>query len=67
MKVIINDEVCEIADTSDLKQVLLQRGCAESRGVAVAVNEIVIPKKDWPVHKLNGGDSILIIQATQGG
>lgn len=36
-------------------------------GLAVAVNEHVIPRLTWKKHALKTGDNILIITATQGG
>lgn len=38
-----------------------------SKGIAVAVNNEVIPKEQWPSRLLQEQDSILIITATQGG
>lgn len=38
-----------------------------TNGIAVAVNETIIPKSDWFGTSLNQNDSILIIKATQGG
>ncbi len=50
-----------------LLQYLEQRGLANQRGIAVAVNQEIIPKTLWSEKKISKGDSILIIQATQGG
>jgi sulfur carrier protein len=36
-------------------------------GIAVALNEKVIPNCDWKTTSLNENDNILIIKATQGG
>jgi sulfur carrier protein len=38
-----------------------------SRGVAVAVNDTVVPRSEWDRFQLKDNDSILIIKATQGG
>lgn len=37
------------------------------KGIAVAVNNNVIPKSDWESCTLNTTDHVLIISATQGG
>lgn len=37
------------------------------KGIAIAVNNNVIPKADWHSYLLNQTDQILIISATQGG
>lgn len=48
---------------------LLQHRLADSRpqGVAVAVNEEVVPRDDWPGHRLAAGDGVEIVTAVQGG
>jgi sulfur carrier protein len=38
-----------------------------SRGVAVAVNDSVVPRTRWAEHRLAGGEQVLIIRASQGG
>ncbi|MDV7696413.1 sulfur carrier protein ThiS [Chryseobacterium soli] len=37
------------------------------KGIAVAVNNSIVPKPSWPDTLLKDKDSILIITATQGG
>ncbi|MFC5681741.1 sulfur carrier protein ThiS [Flavobacterium sp. MAHUQ-51] len=39
----------------------------KQNGIAVAVNNNVIPKSNWNSHLLSETDDILIISATQGG
>lgn len=39
----------------------------KSKGIAVAINNQVIPKEQWPSTKLQHTDAILIVTATQGG
>lgn len=38
-----------------------------SDGIAIAINNIVIPKVQWDEHFLNEGDKLTVIKATQGG
>jgi sulfur carrier protein len=40
---------------------------AAARGVAVAVNDAVVPKSSWPEQRLSEGDTVEIIHAVQGG
>jgi len=40
---------------------------ANINGIALAVNEKVIPKLEWEQCSLQSGDRILIMQAAQGG
>jgi sulfur carrier protein len=39
----------------------------QTRGLAVAVNETVVPRADWATHAVQPQDRILLIRATQGG
>ena len=48
-------------------QQLLEELKTPSNGIAIAINEHVIPKTKWKKTKLNNKDKILIITATQGG
>ena len=36
-------------------------------GIAIAINNEVVQKKNWASHLLSAGDDVLIINATQGG
>ncbi len=38
-----------------------------TRGIAVAVNHSLIPRKDWISYDLKANDSIIIIKAVCGG
>lgn len=50
-----------LADLIDLEKK------SNNNGIAVALNEQVIPKSDWSSTPLKDQDSILIIIASQGG
>ena len=40
---------------------------SQTRGVAVAINDEVVRKKEWPIHELAPGDRVEIVTARQGG
>lgn len=40
---------------------------ADRRGVAVAVNGVVVRRADWAVTPLRAGDAVEIVTAKQGG
>ena len=42
-------------------------GLARLQGVAVAVNQAVVPRAAWPAHPLADGNRVLVIRAAQGG
>lgn len=39
----------------------------EQKGIAVAVNDAVVRRPEWPGHELSDTDRVEVIQATQGG
>ncbi|GAB4205869.1 MAG: sulfur carrier protein ThiS [Bacteroidia bacterium] len=39
----------------------------EKKGIAVAVNENIIPKQEWKNYLIKDNDTILVITAAQGG
>lgn len=52
---------------SDLHALVSQLGLAERKGVAIAIDGRVVPRKTWPGRTLVAGEKVLVIQATQGG
>lgn len=67
MEVFINNQVKQLTQKTSLQGLLLEFGFEEVRGIAVAVNEQVVPKPQWSSYFLGDKDSIIIIKATQGG
>lgn len=39
----------------------------EPRGIAVAVNDMIVPKSKWDITELHENDNIEIVHAVQGG
>lgn len=69
MYVTVNGDQCDIDDQTSVEALLSNlRGCeGDSRGVAVAVNDEVVPRQKWPALILKNEDRVLVITATQGG
>lgn len=67
MTIRINDQTRRVADQATLHDVLTELAVAGRRGVAVAVNDEVVPRSAWPKRALSESDHVLVIQATQGG
>lgn len=67
MRIHINDTVRELASPATIAALARELGLAERRGVAVALNDAVVPRAAWPETALTDGDRVLVIQATQGG
>lgn len=68
MELKINNQTKQFPLDSLTVQALLDIEIPEKQnGIALAINNTVIPKSDWNSHFLNTTDDILIISATQGG
>jgi sulfur carrier protein len=67
MNVFVNSQPLAISAGSPLETVLEQAGISNAKGIAVAINNVVVPKADWERTSLNENDKIIIIKATQGG
>ena len=68
MELKINNQTKTFEQTALSVQELLDLEIPNKQnGIALAINNTVIPKQDWDSHKLNETDDILIISATQGG
>jgi sulfur carrier protein len=63
----VNDELRTFAAPITLLSALRELGVAERRGVAIAIDDEVVPRSAWPNRKLVDGSRLLVIQATQGG
>ena len=63
----VNDDSRTFNAPLTLLVMLQALAMAERRGIAVAINDHVVPRSQWPVRSVAEGDRVLIIQATQGG
>lgn len=66
VEVYINNVPQFVEDSITLEQVLKNIN-VNNNGIAIAVNNAVIPKQEWSTKKIKEKDKILIIKATQGG
>jgi sulfur carrier protein len=67
MNVFVNNQNCEVQPGANLGAALEKNGILDQKGIAVAVNNSVIPKATWANKILQENDKITIIRATQGG
>ncbi len=67
MTVFLNDEILEFSDTPTLIKIFEIQQITEMRGLAVAINEEVIPRVLWAETVLQNNDRLMLIRATQGG
>lgn len=71
MELIVNGEPKQ-TEVSTLEELLREFDIdtpngEDAKGMAVAVNDSVVPRSDWQNHRLKETDRIEIIRATQGG
>ena len=67
MQIQVNNQPKEIPRSSSLLVLLQDLAMNESKGIAVAINNKVVKRADWPTTQLSEEDKITIIKATQGG
>jgi sulfur carrier protein len=63
----INGEVREFREGLSLAQIMEQLGVRQATGIAVAVNDAVIPRDHHENFRPKDGDAIEIIRAVAGG
>ncbi len=64
----VNNTPHELATNQLLIDLLASLGqTPQTRGLAVAVNDTVVPRAEWATHAVQPHDRILLIRATQGG
>lgn len=67
MEIIIDKQVQYIQDNCTVQQLIESLFPLPPKGLAVAINECVVPKSEWDICILQSNDKLLLIKATQGG
>lgn len=68
MKLTINGKTYETDQANTLDELMREfRNSENHEGVAVAVDEAVIPKSQWDAYEIKEGSNIEVITAVQGG
>ncbi|MFO7869410.1 MAG: sulfur carrier protein ThiS [Bacteroidales bacterium] len=67
MTIYFNEEKMSVEVETTLFSVLEETKFSDKQGVAVAVNNNVVPRAEWQNFVLTEGANILVIQAAQGG
>ncbi len=63
----INDQPHPYKQKQSLAELLLFLNIDAAKGIAVALNNKVVPRSEWENCTLNRNDKIILIKATQGG
>ena len=66
MQIIINGHIIETGENISLTE-LIENQQLRNDGIAIAVNDSIVPKGDWASTYLKNKDTLLIITATAGG
>jgi sulfur carrier protein len=66
-EVVINQQKFQLPERGTLADVLPLLQIARADGIAIAVNEEVVPGREWAKYVLREGDRVFVIRATQGG
>jgi sulfur carrier protein len=67
MEVIVNQQKFTVSVECSVAQLLALTFDRPATGMAVAVNQTIVPKANWNTHLLHPQDQIILIKATQGG
>ena len=66
MKITFNGNTEDFSSTT-LAELLESKGLADKTGIAVALNNTVVPRTEWGKARLEADDKILLIGASYGG
>ncbi|MCB0508876.1 MAG: sulfur carrier protein ThiS [Chitinophagales bacterium] len=67
MTITINNQPYNFSENSSLENAINILSLDETKGIAVAINEAIIPKNKWSETILQHEDKIIIIGAVAGG
>ena len=67
MEIIFNNHPQQIQEQTPVQIILNNLIGEKQKGIAVAVNETVVPQAQWNSYILKQNDDVLVIKATQGG
>ncbi len=67
MQIILNSQTHQVEEKTSIQIALNNWIGDKQKGIAVAVNETIVPKTCWDSYELKDNDKLLVIKATQGG
>jgi sulfur carrier protein len=68
MQITLNGETRDVAEAASLVEVLAALKLpADARGVAIALEGAVVPRREWPDTRLQPGQRVEVLTAAQGG
>ncbi|WP_057938335.1 sulfur carrier protein ThiS [Algoriphagus resistens] len=67
MEITYNDQIQQVTKETSVSEFVFSQIGEKQNGIAVAINETIVPKSEWAKTYLKANDKLLIIKATQGG
>ncbi|HEU4553696.1 MAG TPA: sulfur carrier protein ThiS [Chitinophaga sp.] len=67
MEVLVNNKLYAVQPETTVAALLQFIQLPSAKGIAIAINNQVIPKTHWEQQLLQSQDKVMIIRATQGG
>jgi sulfur carrier protein len=67
MNIELNNSPIKCDEGLTVTELLVLKQRANVDGLAIAINNVVIPKSTWATTKLNENDKLIFIAATAGG
>jgi sulfur carrier protein len=67
MNIYVNNVVQVLPVQSSITDALGAINITAQKGIAIAVNNEVVPRAEWEIYSLQPDDKITLIRATQGG
>ncbi len=67
MIVFVNNNLLEMKEPEKIPGILQLVNIPDSNGIAVAVNNAVVPRAEWESFTVHENDQLTVIRATQGG
>lgn len=67
MIISINNKPLQLTNASNIMSMLQQLQFGSAKGIAIAINDQVVPRSQWESHSIQENDRVTIIRATQGG
>jgi sulfur carrier protein len=67
MNIYVNDEPIEVKPDISINSLLKLMNIESFQGIAIGINDQVIPREEWNLNSLKENDKVLLIRASQGG
>ena len=67
MEITVNQQIYQINADCNVQHLFSAVLNQPTQGLAIAINQNIVPKTQWESHLLQSDDQIIIIKATQGG